>query len=502
MNDSTLVHRIFNPRWMHRVLAGILVAGALAYGIFLARYVSPHAGGSDPSGYLNSARLLSQGKSFAPARPLPGHDAMEFGEYSISPLGFKPGPSDRLAPTYPTGYPLHLMIAAGFGWERATAVANILTALASGFLLFAFCHKLGFNPWLSCCGVALLWSCPLFLYAVLLPMSDLAALCWSLAALYCALGAGSSWRQSFFCGVAAGIAVLVRPTNLLIIVPVLVAIGFRPRSWLAVGWGGLPGAVYFLLYNWRVYGSPLLTGYGDVSIEFKTAYLAQNVAAFTHWIPVLLSPLVILTAVAPLVAVGRQRGLIALLVWFLTLLGFYAFYSHAGETWWYLRFILPAFPALIVAVLAVLETLRRAAPTRPGWALAVIAALLIFAFNWQLKQIRRLDVMHLERGERTYSEAARWAQRNLPTNSVIFCMQVSGAFFYYTDFILFRWDMVDADRMPRLFSVLQQENRPVYAILYEFEEPRALERMGGQWRPVVTIGNATFWQLVSPRSEP
>ena len=496
MNEPAPAPSPTGPAWKRHAVTALLILGSLAYGGLLWRYVSPHAGGSDPSGYFNSAKLITHGRLFAPARILPGHSPAEFGDYATVPLGFVPRSDGRLAPTYPTGYPLHLAAASVFGWSHAAPVANVLTAIASGLLLFAYARRLGFSRGLALGGVALLWFCPLFLFAAMMPMSDLPALGWVLAALYCSLEARNSWRWGLLCGLSVGVAVLVRPTNLLLAVPVVAAVGFRPRSWLAVVAGGLPAAIFLGLYNRSTYGSSLATGYGDVSASFSAAFLPHNLSHFAHWIPVLLSPLVLLALASPFVACVRQRGFVALIIWAVTLVGFYGFYYHTGETWWYLRFILPAFPALILAMLAVLHAFGQAGRARPRFFAGLSACLVALAAVWQIRQIQPLDVLHLEESERTYPEAARWAKRELPPRSVIFCMQVSGAFFYYTDFVLFRWDFVAKENLPQLFAAIHRDNRPVYAVLYEFEQQDALGRLGGQWRQVAEIRNARVWQLV------
>jgi hypothetical protein len=502
MNEPTTASRPTNPAWRRHGIVALLLLGVLAYGGFLWRYISPHAGGSDPSGYFNSARLISHGRPFASARVLAGHHAAEFGSYSTVPLGFVLRPDDRLAPSYPTGYPLHLAAAAVFGWSHAAQIANVLIAIASGLLLFAHARRLGFGCGLALGGVALLWLCPLFLFATMMPMSDLPALTWTLAALYCALEARDSWRWGLLCGLSVGLAVLVRPTNLLLALPVLAAVGFRPRSWLAIIVGGLPAAAFLGYYNHTIYGSVLTTGYGDVSASFSSAFVPHNLAAFARWLPLLLSPWVCVAMASPFLAIVRQRGFVVLFLWALALVGFYVFYYHTGETWWYLRFILPAFPALILAMLAALHAAWQAGRARPRIVAGLLAGLVASAALWQVRQFRPLDVLHLEESERTYPEAARWAQRELPASSALFCMQVSGAFFYYTDFLLLRWDFVDQQSLPRLYATLRQEHRPVYAVLYEFERQRALERLGGQWREIAVIRNATVWQLVSAPPPP
>ncbi len=480
--------------WFRPVLVGLLLAGIAGYAAFLWRHVSPYAGGSDPSGYLNSARLLSEGRFFTEPRILPGFTAREFGEFSNVPLGFVLREDGHLTPTYPVGYPLQLLVLSGLGWSKAVKTLNVATALAGGLVLFAYCRMLGLAAWLSLGGVVLLWSCPLFIFLSLQPMSDLSALTWSLLVLYNALRVRESLRWGLFCGAAMGIAVLVRPTNILLAAPLLVALGFRFRSWLAVGLGGLPFAAFFCYYSWRLYGSPFVTGYGDVSGLFRKENLLHNLAHFSHWIPLLLSPLVLFALVAPGTAAGRRRGVVVPAVWVVVLIGLYAFYYHSGETWWYLRFILPAFPALILGTLVVLETGWREVGKRSVSATVVLALLLLAAAGWQIKHIPGLDVLNFKNYERSYPEAAQWARENLPAQSAVFCMQVSGAFLYYTDFLMFRWEQIMPEKQKFLLEELARQHRPVYAALFSFETADALERIGGHWVKLATVGQVTFWQ--------
>jgi len=482
--------------WLGPVFRGVVVICAIWYAIFLVQHVAAYAGGADSSGYLNSARLFSQGRLSTVPRLLPGQTFNEFDRLTNVPLGFVIQSDGRMTPTYPTGYPLQLTVAAAIvGWDRAAILVNLVSALASGLLLFACCRKLGLNSSFALGGVALLGFCPLFLFSAFQPMSDLSAVCWCLAVLYCALRVREHWKYGLFCGIALGMAVLVRPSNLLLALPLLFAVGFHLRSWLAVGVGGLPAAAFFCFYNRRVYGSPWVTGYGDFSSVFGVANAPHNLAHFAQWIPVLLSPLIVLAVVAPFTAVVRQRGFAVLAAWAVVLVGFYAFYYHAGETWWYLRFILPAFPVLIVGALVVLEAAWRTARSRSVVAAAAAAGLLVLGvISWQHRQIRTLDVLHTKNGERIYPDAARWARENLPARSAIFCMQVSGSFFYYTDFLLIRWDQVSREKCGPLFAALARDNRPVYAVLFPFENPEALQQIGGHWTKLSTLGIVTFWQ--------
>ena len=479
--------------YLRRGWMTITLIGVVAYLGILSTHMSPHAGGSDSSGYLTSARLLAQGEFFAPVRSLPEHSSVAFGAMAFQPLGLRLHPAgDRLVPTYPIGLPLHLGAAAQIvGWDYAVIAVNLLTILASGGLLWTLARQLGLSPLWSATGVLWLWLCPVFIFSALQPMSDLLALAWSLAVLSSALRVRDDWRWGLACGAALSLAVLVRPTSALLVFPVLIALGFQWRAYLAVGAGGLPGASLFAFYNWKVYGSPLVTGYGEVWSAFSRAYFVPNLLQFARWIPVLFSPLIILALAAPFLPTARLRGYKMLAGWFVILVSFYGFYYCAGETWWYLRFILPAFPALILAAVSALAATEQTLRLTPKTTAMAAAALLAISAAWQIIAIQRLDVMTLEQRERTYSDSARWAQTHLPAKAAIFCMQVSGAFFYYNDFLLIRWDQ---DRSSLLLATLAAQKRPIYAALFPFESAEALRKIGGHWTKLSTVGQVTFWE--------
>ncbi len=485
----------------HRSFVVLVIVLVIGYALFLRRYTSPYAGGSDSSGYLNSAALLLQGRLTTPKPVLPGHTVEEFGIGVHVPLGFitRAG-TDEMTPTYPLGLPLHLVAFSWpFGLDWATVPLNICAALAGGGLLYLFARRVGLPPSWSLAGAVVLLVCPLYVFAATQPMSDLLALVWCLAALYAALRAREKWNWALACGFAVAWAVLVRPTDLLLVVPVALALGLAWRSYLWVGLGGLPGALLLAVYNDKVYGSPFITGYGgDIWSAFRGEFAAHNLPFFALWIPGLLSPLVVMALAAPFRPAGRQRELAVLGVWAVVLIGLYAFYYHSGETWWYLRFILPAFPVLILAALVALHSFLAAAPGRK----IIAGVLLAAALAWEVAQVDRFDLTLNKSGEATYADSSKWAREHLPANAAIICMQVSGAVHYYTDFLVIRWEQVGGDDLRRLFRVLHDQQRPVYAVLYDFEEADAQRRMGGHWTKLTKIRNATVWQVDPPLTPP
>ena len=147
----------------------------------------------------------------------------------------------------------------------------------------------------------------------------------------------------------AAMAVLIRPTNALLALPVPVAVGLKLARFALLGLGALPGALLLLLLNLKLYGSPLSTSYysHDVGL-FSASSVPDNLVHFFSWIVLLLGPIAICAFALPFFR--RPLGLdwLTQIVWPVVLIGFYAFFGPAGESWWYLRYILPAFPSSII----------------------------------------------------------------------------------------------------------------------------------------------------------
>ena len=74
-------------------------------------------------------------------------------------------------------------------------------------------------------------------------------------------------------------------------------------------------------------------------------------------------------------------------------------------------------------------------------------------------------------------------------------MQVSGAFFYYTDFTLVRWDQMEPGTFARVAAAAGASHRPIYAALFPFETAEALhERMPGRWTKITAIRDIGIWR--------
>lgn len=494
----------------------LLIAGLLAaYAAFIAWYHAPYAGGSDSSGYINSARLMLEGKISTPLRVPDGMPADLVSQDAFIPLGFRADTRGReMVPTYPPGLPLHL---AALGWltdlETASRLLAVATALAFFALLYLTGREFGLRPGWSF-GVATLGALsPLTLLYALQPMSDLLAAVWTLGTILCALRArrGAAWAVG--AGAALAFAVLVRPTNLLLVVPALLALPFQPRAWIAFGLGGLPGALFLGGYNQALYGATLTSGYSEVGLLFSWRHVLPTLWHYAVWVPVVASPLVFAALALPWARMPRRDKLV-LGSWAGTIFGLYSAYSYTNDTWWYLRFVLPAVPAAGFAAALVLQ-----ATPLPSWFLAsrllppgtpegevargrvwqISLALLgfVLATGWMLHWAGKFQLAGTELDERPYPLTARWISRSLPADAVVLGQQVSGAMLHYTTVPVLIPHYFNPEECARFEAWLARNRRPLYAALYPNEEAMVWEKFPGRWEKVIQIRHTTIWRRTS-----
>jgi hypothetical protein len=478
--------------------------GFLLYALFLAHYMGVFAGGADSSGYLNNARLLAEGRVTAPMQRVPDPRPETLPSYTDVPLGFSPNRDHvTLNPVYPLGLPL---LIAGMtllaGWAHGPGLAMGLQALLGLWLVHQLARSMGLGAGLAWLGTLLLAVSPLYIYVSLQVMSDMPALVWVTAAVYYAWISRDRTWLALLAGMALAMAVLVRPSDLLAFVPVALALGFSLRRWLLLIVGGLPGAIFLSLSNLAAYGSIFTTGYGSVATEFSRQVVPNTLVHFAIWLPVLLTPLIVLALGLPALRRHRSLPTALLATWALIFPAFYVFNIHAHEVWWYLRFLLPSFPPLIVAAMLVADSLiaRWRLPRRPWW-LAMAGALAIFnGIAWT----RHLDARHLDYSEKVYSEACAWLRGHLPANAVVATMQISGALFYYTDYTLVRWDMISPADFQRIAAACTAAGRPIYAVLFPFEiedaDQKAFQKhLTGHWTQIGAVRFVSIWRYDSPQ---
>ncbi len=474
-----------------RAAAGISVFLLALYALVLARHVGAVAGSSDSSGYMNHARLLASGSVHVQPRTLPGLPQASAAPYLYVPLGFRPAANGNgLVPTYPPGLPLLILALEPLvGWQRAGDWAVIVHSLAGLVVTFALGRVLGLGRLWSALGAVIVGLSPLYLFFSLQAMSDVPSLAWTTLAVLAALKARERAPWALAAGAAMAMDVLIRPTSVLAFVPVAVALGASPRRWLLLAAGGLPGAAFFLAENASAYGRLLTTGYGDNSNLFGLAFVPGTLLHFARWLPLLLTPLVALNLALPWAGSTAARTRWLLASWILAYAAFFSTYKCTHEAWWYLRFLLPAVPAMAVGSLLVLRGALSIVPARAARAasVAAFAAALALAAIFSSKFNKHFFTFSIGNEELRYTHAANWMLKNLPPDAVCLTMQASGAIFYYTHFTFIRWDFVNSRNIGQVESALRSSGRPLYAVLFPFEynEDHLPESsMPGRWTEV------------------
>lgn len=486
-----------------RLLAGLGLVALLGYALLLWSQTVVVAGGADSSGYFNSARLLANGDLTTALRAPP-----EFGPpasldpFHFLPQGFFPGRNrTRLTPTYPTGFPLHLAVTGTlFGWERGALMVLLAAALGAIVLTYLAARELGIARPLCAAGAAALAAFPVFLFTSIQPLSDTLATLWSAAALVAALRARARPAWAVAAGAAFALAVLVRPTNLLLAPGLLLLFGRSWRTHAGFALGGLPGAAWLAFYNHTLYGHPLASGYGDIFAAFSPAYGAPTAAHFARWLAVFLPfPLLILPLAALARRESRTRELAALALLFLPVAGCYAFYEVSHEVWWCLRFILPVVPALILAGLLGVEALARLPGCRrpPVFRFAAALVLALWALGVSWYWTPRLAVFMVKHYEQAYADGAVAARERFPATALVVCQAFAGTLYFYTDFSALRWDQLEAPAFGRYAALARSAGRPICALLFESEEAEAFRRCPGAWTRVTKVRNVGLWQLAA-----
>lgn len=471
-----------------------------AYGVFLAIYFEPIAAGADSGGYMGSARLLSHGLLHDQVRAIPEWPLKQADAFTYVPLGFiDTQKTGRLTPTYPVGLPLHYAIAGKLaGWHWGVLLVGVAAALAAIASTYLILRELGAKPLLAVAGASTLAVSPMFLFTSLVPLSDTVATAWCATAVYLALRARRSPGWGVGCGFAISIAILVRPTNALIVPAVAIMLGTW-RLWWRAALGGIPGLVFDLWYNHTMYGDAFTTGYGALGDLFQTAYFVPAVRNYLATMPHVLPFGVVAVLLIPFLPWrARWREVAGCFAWLFAFVALYAFYQYTPEFWWYLRFILPAFPAFIALGIlganALIDRVAEAKRALVAW--TAIALVVIGSFGISVLWCRRNHVLFFPQEQRPHVEIPRWAKAHLPPDAVVMCFHLSSAFYFYSDFTVMRSDQFTPETFRRFHEAVAKTHRPVYAFIFEFQRDEVFrDNLPGLWHKIADVDDAGVWRL-------
>ncbi len=460
---------------MVRVLRLLIPALFIAYGVVVCRNASFGIGGSDSSGYFNTARMLTEGRTSRPVAVPPELHVRDLNAFV--PIGFMRKPDSAvILPFYPIGFPLHLAAAALIGgWRSAPYYVSPLAMLAVVILTYLLARRFTLRV-TSLIAAAVMAFCPVLIFQGLQPMSDVTATAWCTAAFL--LATYDRPRFALFSGAALGMAVLVRPTSLLML-PAL-ALLIRPRNYRWTAGGGLPFAIVLAAYNWSTFGSPLASGYSEIGLlhALHAAGIQERAGFYIDQTARQFGPFAL---IAWLAALSPARPRVALAAWFLAFFAFYSCYDIYGA-WWYTRFILPAYPGLIVLVAIFAEHLFQ---RRTLWARATAVGIGAITLAFALAGVRKFEVFTIDDGQFQLLRAARWMAKEIPPGSIIVTSEASGLTLYHTKNYPLRWEYVTSDELHEYIDTAAAHGRGSWAVLISEEVPKVEKLYGPLTQKVV-----------------
>lgn len=528
-------------RWLERMgpnaWAGVALAAALSTsyaGVSRGTYA---AGGSDSYCYVSQASSWLDG-SIARAQVVGFATPWPNAELTLAPAGYVPSPHipGGIAPICPPGFGLVMAVAAAVAGPNA--VYGVVPILGGVLVWCTFVLGRALRGGALGAAAAILTAAsPIVLYQVVQPMSDIpAAAAWLMAL---ALLIVPTRARLLGAGAATSLAVMMRP-NLAPAVLVLAVAVWRhphpttgdadprppsPRPLMRAAMfacGGMPLALVTAWAHDTVYGSPLRAGYGNLDGLFALAHVGPNVSRYATWLNDSHTPVVWLAALAPLLAWRRHRTWLGLLLsaFVVTVVCAYLPYTIFDD-WWYLRFLLPAIPLVLMLSLYVMAegiswasvtgTLAAGRPrSRPvvGWATTAIAAVLTIALSIQfVRTAIDRSAFNLWRSDGRFITTGHAVARLVPATGVVWSAFHSGNVRLYGHRPSILWDALPADWLDRALDSLTREGRESFLVLDSFEEPVFRQRFEQasafgalDWPPRVQVGNAVKIWAFADRS--
>ncbi|HSC26083.1 MAG TPA: hypothetical protein VLD67_02350, partial [Vicinamibacterales bacterium] len=195
--------------------------------------------------------------------------------------------------------------------------------------------------------------------------------------------------------------------------------------------GVLPGVLSVMAIHTSLYGSPLRSGYGSTSDLYALVNAPTNVNRYLTWLVETETPVVFFAVVA-LAAAWRScrrdwvllvTALYVAVVWLC-----YAFYRTFND-WSFLRFLLPAFPAMLALVAA---GLLRSLTWLRSWLRTPAVVLILLPFlAFRIGRPINLGIFSVWQVERRYVDTGTYVRLNMPENAVFLSMHQSGSLRYY-----------------------------------------------------------------------
>jgi hypothetical protein len=520
--ESALLHRV--PDW-----AAPLAAAAVALTVVVIGFVEGAlvAAGADAWGYVSQADLWLSG-SLRLEQPLMRELSARIPPALMAPLAYTASPARMdLVPAVGPGLPMLMALAALAGGREAVFyVVPVAAGIAIG-AAYVIGKRIA-GRWAGVATAVLLATSPAFLFQLTSsPMSDIPVTAWWGVALAALIGGtlrpdGGSTERDPPCtvtraaavvgGAAAGLALLTRPNLLPLAAGLGVVLAWRAlaarirggpdmRRVLGYAAGVVPAALIVGALNTYWHGSPLSSGYGAAANLFSWSNIGPNLARYPVWLVESQTAVVLLAFAAPFVLRRRQAS-VALLGFAVSVLACYVVYAPF-DVWWYLRFLLPAYPPLLALAAGTMTTMAGRLPsgTRLLTVFLIIGLVAYHGFEYA-----RARATFSSEGEYKYAIAGRYVAEHLPPRAMVFAMQHSGSVRYYSGHPTLRWDLTPVEAFEWAIGEIEGHGYAPFAVVEDWEDELWRQRFVGQPLPraltrppiaTLPLGNVRVYDLGS-----
>ncbi len=516
LQSRSAVRAAATDRALRVAQIALLAVTLSAIGYWLI-FLTTICGGSDSYGYVSASELIRRGQLIEPqpiASWLPVTNPLDV----ATPAGFVPT-ADRtgIAPSYPLGLPVLMSIAQA----AAGSVGPYLVPPICGVILLLVVWRLATTwygqraGWLA--SALVVWDALVVTYAKQ-PMSDVPAAMFALVSIWCLVKPS---RRPLAAGLAAGASFVTRPGGIGL-VAVIAALAAWPRAGQGRP-GGVPArpidrsfrleysdAAWFVaglapfvlaqaLLQWRLFGSPLTSGYGAVTQLFAGATVLSNLRIYLESVWTTHSALWLAGLLAAWLVRPRFPVVLASVAFVVSAIPYILYFEF--DHWETLRFLLPALVLFSIAAAGGLAALA----DRLGGSWLTVTAMVIAAVVPAIEAerfLRREGVPQLMVAESRYPLVAAHLRERTSANAVVLAAQHSGSIRHYGDRLTLRWDLLRSDELEPLVAALAARGHPVYLVLEGTEQRRFTEGFAAPLRrlhmyPFGQIRNIQIWELAS-----
>jgi hypothetical protein len=163
------------------------------------------------------------------------------------------------------------------------------------------------------------------------------------------------------------------------------------------------------------------------------------------------------------------------------------------NAWWYLRFLLPAYPALLVLLAVAVNTLFE--DRLPRW--RVVEAVVIAAMaSFMVRVAVDRGTFGLLNFERRFRLAGEYVAARLPANAAVITGQESGSVRFYSGRLTLFWRELPDDRLDSALIFLRAQGYRPYLLLEQWEQADFVQKFGSSsragelsWPPIVDINH-------------